>query len=298
MEHAGKGVITMRGYATAYGAATVLNAIANWKGSAFGISLRTSAEVVLDDSEGVRGDVEGIDTTLIVRCVERVLSHFDLDYGGVVRTRSEIPVASGLKSSSAAANAAVLATVDALGEEIDMIDAVRIGVEAALNAGVTVTGAFDDACASMLGGVVVTDNLKRCLLKRDELHSDVMLLIPEEQFFSRDVDVERCRAFSRVADAVFEMAIEGDYAGAMTLNGLLYCTALRRSSEPIVLALRAGAAGATLSGTGPAYAALVDDISGDDVAEAWSSLGGRIIRTAVENRSARMGQADLFQEGI
>lgn len=288
----------MRGYATAYGAATVLNAIANWKGSAFGISLRTSAEVMLDDSEEIVGDVAGVDTTLIVRCVERVLRHFDLDYGGVVRTKSEIPLASGLKSSSAAANAAVLATVDALGEEIDLIDAVRIGVEAALDAGVTVTGAFDDACASMLGGVVVTDNMKRELLKRDALRSEVVLLIPDERFFSRDVDVERCRVFSGVADRVFEMAMEGDYARAMTLNGLLYCTALRRSPEPIVLALRSGAAGATLSGTGPAYAALVDDISGDDVAEAWSSLGGRIIRTAVENRSARIGQADLFQEGI
>lgn len=294
----GREDVTMRGYATAYGAATVLNAIANWKGSAFGISLRTSAEVVLDDSEKVMGDASGVDTTLIVRCVERVLRHFGLDCGGVVRTRSEIPVASGLKSSSAAANAAVLAAVDALGEEIDLIDAVRIGVGAALDAGVTVTGAFDDACASMLGGVVVTDNMKRELLKRDLLHSEVVLLIPDERFFSRDVDVERCRLFSGVADVVFEMAMNGDYAGAMTLNGLMYCTALRRSPEPIVLALRAGAAGATLSGTGPAYAALVDDRSGDDVAEAWSSLGGRIIRAAVENRSARMGQADLFQEGI
>ncbi|HOK58591.1 MAG TPA: shikimate kinase [Methanothrix sp.] len=288
----------MRGYATAYGAATVLNAIANWKGSAFGISLRTSAEVVLNDSGRVVGDASGIDTTLIVRCVERVLNHFGLDYGGVVRTRSEIPVASGLKSSSAAANATVLATLDALGEEIDMIDAVRIGVGAALDAGVTVTGAFDDACASMLGGVVVTDNWNKELLKRDALQSEVVLLIPEERFFSRDVDVARCRLFSRVADVVFDMVMEGDYAGAMTLNGLLYCTALRRSPEPVVLALRSGAAGATLSGTGPAYAALVDDVSGDDVAAAWSSLGGRIIRTAVENRSARMGQADLFQEGI
>ena len=39
-----------RGTATALGAATVLNAVANWKGSAFGVDLKTSAEVVLDDS--------------------------------------------------------------------------------------------------------------------------------------------------------------------------------------------------------------------------------------------------------
>ena len=56
-----------RGTATALGAATVLNAVANWKGSAFGVDLKTSAEVVLDDSPQVKGDVPGIDDRLIVR---------------------------------------------------------------------------------------------------------------------------------------------------------------------------------------------------------------------------------------
>ncbi len=286
----------MRGYATAYGAATVLNAIANWKGSAFAISLRTSAEVELNDSGRVMGDVPGIDTTLIVKCVEHALRSLNLRYGCVVRTRSEIPVASGLKSSSAAANAAVLATFDALGEEIDLIDAVQLGVNAALEAGVTVTGAFDDACASMLGGVVVTDNIRRALLKREALRSEVVLLVPDEQFFSKDVDITRSRALKGVADIVFDMAMKGDYSMAMTLNGLLYCSALRRSAEPIILALQAGARGATLSGTGPAYVALVDDERVDDVCESWASLSGRILRTRVENSSARIGRGDLFQE--
>ena len=42
-----------RGTATAFGAATVLNAVANWKGSAFGVDLKTSAEVLLDGPEAV-----------------------------------------------------------------------------------------------------------------------------------------------------------------------------------------------------------------------------------------------------
>ena len=35
----------MKGYAWANGAATILNAVANWKGAAFGIKLQTRAEV-------------------------------------------------------------------------------------------------------------------------------------------------------------------------------------------------------------------------------------------------------------
>ncbi len=129
-----------RGTATALGAATVLNAVANWKGSAFGVDLKTSAEVVLDESPAVKGDVPGIDDRLIVRSVERVLERFGVVAGGVVRTWSDIPLARGLKSSSAAANAAVLATLDALGEDLDPLEATRIGVAAARDAGVTITG--------------------------------------------------------------------------------------------------------------------------------------------------------------
>jgi shikimate kinase len=275
--------LSRRGKATALGAATVLNAVANWKGSAFGIDLHTSAEVVLDDSLCVRGDVPGIDDSLIVRSVEMVLERFGVVAGGVVRTKSDIPLARGLKSSSAAANAAVMATLDALGEVIDPLEATRIGVEAARAAGVTITGAFDDAAASMLGGFVVTDNRKMALLKREALVSEVLLLVPEEKIFSKDTDVARSRLLSPIADLIFDLALAGDYSRAMTLNGLVYCTALNLSADPIFAALAAGAGGASLSGTGPAYAALAEDDMSEGVESAWLDLGGRVIRTEVNN---------------
>ncbi|AET65408.1 shikimate kinase [Methanothrix harundinacea] len=278
-----------RGTATALGAATVLNAVANWKGSAFGVDLKTSAEVVLDESPAVKGDVPGIDDRLIVRSVERVLERFGVVAGGVVRTWSDIPLARGLKSSSAAANAAVLATLDALGEDLDPLEATRIGVAAARDAGVTITGAFDDASASMLGGVVVTDNRRLELLKREEMESEVLLLVPEEKIFSKETDVGRSRLLAPVADLIFDLALAGDYPRAMTLNGLVYCSALRLPSDPIFAALASGARSASLSGTGPAYAALVEDENIDDVEAAWLHLGGRVIRTEVNNQGSIRG---------
>jgi shikimate kinase len=106
-------------------------------------------------------------TALIEHCVELAVAEYgdaaggsDGISGGHVRTESEVPMAAGLKSSSAAANATVLAALDALGvaDEVSREEACRLGVRAAREAGVTVTGAFDDASASMLGGVTVTDN--------------------------------------------------------------------------------------------------------------------------------------------
>lgn len=280
----------MKGYATVMGAATVLNAVAAWKGSAFGIGLKTSAKVELDSSGCIKGDVPGVDTRLIEHCVELVLRRFGCSYGGVVRTWSEIPVASGLKSSSTAANAVVLATIDALDEEMDLVEAAKIGVEAARDTGVTITGALDDALASMLGGVVVTDNREMKLLKREEMESDVMLLVPDRKLFSKDTDVKRSRLIAPLAEVAFDLAMLGDFGRAMTLNGFIYCGALGLSVEPLLQALEAGAWGASLSGTGPAYAALVNGDSMDALEDTWGSLGGKVIRTKINNRSASKGR--------
>ena len=280
----------MKGKAVACGAATILNAVANWRGSAFGVDMRTEAEVILDPSGKVKGDVPGVDTRLVVRCVEMVLERFGRDLGAIVRTRSEVPVASGLKSSSTAANASVLAALDALGEEMDLFEAAVIGVSAAREVGVTITGALDDALASMLGGVVVTDNREMKLLRREKMDSAVILLVPDKKVLSKDTDVGRSRLVAPLADVAFDLALNGDYGRAMTLNGIMYCAALGFSAEPIMAALNAGALGASLSGTGPAYAALVPDDKVEKVSFAWENLGGRVIRTAVNNQAASMGR--------
>ncbi len=213
-----------------------------------------------------------------------------MSYGGTVRTYSEIPVASGLKSSSTAANAVVLATLDALDEEMDLISAAKIGVDAAKDVGVTITGALDDALASMLGGVVVTDNRKMLLLRHEEFHRSVMLLVPEQKCFSKDTNVKDSEVIAPLADVAFELAMRGDYGRAMTLNGFAYCVALGLPTKPLLLALRAGAEGVSLSGTGPAYAAIIDVDKMDELEAAWGVLGGRVIRTKANNKSAYRGR--------
>lgn len=277
----------LKGCASALGAGTIINAIATWKGGAFGIDLKTRAEVTLNKGGDIRGEIEGGgDTRLIEACVRLVLEEFDLKYGGKVRTISEIPMASGLKSSSAAANATILATLSAIGESLEPLEAVRLGVRAALGAGVTVTGAFDDACASYLGGIVITDNKEMKLLKREERESEVVILAPEEKVFSANTNVKRSRLLAPWIDLAYDLALKGEYEKAMTLNGFLYCSALGFSIEPLMCALEIGTLGVSLSGTGPAYAALLDGEKANELATAWSTLGGRVIRTKINNRGA------------
>ena len=281
----------MRGEASAPGAVTIVNAIATLKGSAFAVDLRTRATVELEEgASGVEGstDVE-VDTTLIETCVENTLNRIGVEAGGTVETQTEIPPESGLKSSSAAANATVLATLDALDAEdaLEPLEATLVGVESARETGVTITGALDDASASMLGGVVLTDNSKDELLRHEKFDTHVVVYVPDERAASASTDVERSKLVAPVVEHAFDMASEGDYADAMTTNGFAYCAALRRDASPAVDAL-AHAEGAGLSGTGPSFAAIGDRRQVSEVAKEWKELEGTVLEPETDGRGAKI----------
>jgi shikimate kinase len=257
MNRTGKGV--------SHGAATIVNAIATGKGAAFGIDLKTWAEVTIDDSSQVEVTIEGFigePTKLVENCFRAVVEKLAPGerLGARIVTRSQIPVSRGLKSSSAAANAVIMATLDALEETIEPLYAIRLGTKCAIDAGVSVTGAFDDACAAWLGGAVVTDNHKNELLRREPMDTNLKVVIHVPPFQTRKAELPRARisAVADVADMAFQMAMKGDYFGAMKLNGLCYASALNVDQDIAFRALEWGARSAGLSGTGPATAILVD----------------------------------------
>jgi len=282
----------MYGHAVALGAGTVLNALSTGTGSAFAIDAETAATVELDESGTITGEIaEAVDadTRLIERCVELAIETYgdDAPSGGSVRTESDVPMAAGLKSSSAAANAAVLATADALGADPDRLEACRLGVQAARDVGVTVTGAFDDASASMLGGVTVTDNDADEVLARDEVTWDVLVWTPAERAYSADADVEQCANVAPMAELVADLALDGRYAEAMTVNGLAFSAALGFSPQPAVEAMP-HVAGVSLSGTGPSVVAVGDESGLDRVQKRWDKRSGRTWRTTTRNDGARI----------
>jgi shikimate kinase len=285
----------MTGRARAPAAGTVLNALANHTGSAFAIDADTTATVELDDDATVTGEIAGdpdADTALIERCVEFVTERYGDGQGGTVRTESEVPMAAGLKSSSAAANATVLAALDALSVPVGpdgaltRADAARIGVAAARDAGVTATGAFDDASASMLGGVTVTDNDHDELLAREEVEWDVLVWTPPERAYSAEADVARCERIAPVADFVAETALEGRYAEAMTVNGFAFSAALGFSAEPLIEALPE-ARGVSLSGTGPSVTAIGTADALSRVRDRWADREGTTWLTETRTDGAR-----------
>ena len=288
--------MTGKAVAISHGAATIVNAIALGKGAAFGVDLWTKAEVELtEEPQVIKGEITSDpaeSTVLIEKTVTRVLQHFGAEkcFGARVKTWSNIPIARGLKSSSVAANAVALAAVAALGKTLDDLTVVKLGVDAAFDAKVTVTGAFDDACASYFGGVLVTDNLKRKLLKRFTLSEDLTVLfhVPSSKAYTGDSDVNRLRTVKPLVEIAYREALKGNFWTALTLNGLIYSSALGYDASVALDAVAAGALAAGLCGKGPAVTAVVSNDKIDLVKTALQCHEGEVLQARLNHEKAKV----------
>jgi len=284
----------MRAEAIAHGAVTIINAISIGKGAALGIDLWTRANVSLNDHPdriAVRIKSDPSESAVLARkVVQGVFQMFKLEqkYGAEVEVDSNIPIARGLKSSSAAANAIALATVGALNRRVQDIEIVRLGVKAAIESGVTITGAFDDACASYFGNLVITDN-RRMMIERTYRIRDgysVLIHVPKSKSYTIKASVEKMKEIAPLIRIAHQQALKGNYWDAMCFNGYAHSVALDYNPNIAIEALSVGAVAAGLSGKGPAVAAVVPSGKVTSVRKAWAKYPGRLILAGVNSKKA------------
>lgn len=285
------------GRARCHGAITVVNAIPTGTGAAVGIALEAEAEVKLNPSGHLVVDIvssERETTNLVRACLTRAFAAANFpDMGAWVTTWSQIPASRGLKSSSAVANALILAALEAVGqlEGRDDDELIRLGVEAAVLAGVTITGAFDDASACFRGGLVITDNARKELLHRSEVREDLMavLHVPEQRIAKSSLgQVDWKSAAPRSLEAL-ALAEKGQWMEALRVNGEAIAALLGLSQEPARAALEAGALTAGLTGTGPATAAVCEPKQARKVEKALRRLDtGAVLSAPLTNRQAEV----------
>jgi len=282
--------------AVSHGAVTVVNAMATGKGAALGVKLWTRAKVTLTNQAGSfvgRNVTDPEEDTLLIETVARhVFQRFKVDrrFGAIVETRSNIPVAVGLKSSSAASNAVALASLKALGKKATDVQIVKLGVEASLQAGVTLTGAYDDACACYFGGLVATDNKQRRIIKRfrPDGRLRVLIRVPHRKKYTSQVDPLPLKKIRSFVEITYQETLRGNYWNSLTLNGLVYSKAFGYDTRAVGEALSAGAVAAGLSGKGPAIAAIVRASEVSGVLSAWRSFSGRVIQTSFNFQKAKV----------
>ena len=255
----------MRGVASARAAISVVNALPLGIGVAIGIEwpARTTAQLDQNRPRRGRASIEPASSaTPLVRAAARAaLDRFDATGTGRVRlvVRSTIPVARGLKSSSAVSASVALATARALGREPPPVEVARIAAEVGRGTGVSATGAFDDALAGLVPGGVVTDNRRDRPLRGLDIEPDlaVALWVPDHPHPRSPRLLARFRREPTLARQAVDAALAGDWVRAMERNSALVERAMGYRYEKIHDAVRrAGAVASGVSGLGPALAAL------------------------------------------
>ena len=268
-----------------HGAISIVNAVATGFGSAMGISLEVKVEIVSKKGSGIVFQ-KGRGSPMIKKIIHDMLPLKYLNNNQLlININSEIPSGMGLKSSSAVSNAVALACNSLINTDVNDEFVLNSAIDASLYAKTTITGAFDDSTACYYGGFVTTDNYKRKIMKREPTPTGIyaVIFLPNNK---KRGDTSRLRLLSNIYLEAFQLANSGQYWKAMTLNGVLTSSLLSNSYTITRLCLDNGALAASISGNGPAVAAVACEGDIQKINSVLSNLDGRVIVSKANNQKA------------
>lgn len=279
----------------AWGAISFLNAIPQGIGCAAAVSLPVTVDLAYDPLppqsratlEVPQGEVPPLFRWTLDKVYETVAGAAGYRFRADVR--STIPPGKGLKSSSAVSVALARAFRRVLGHPPSPAETATISAKAALAAGVSVTGAFDDALASAMGGVVVADVRAHWQMLSTEVPAGLQALIwvPQQDRPDLNVKAADLRTPDMNAKEAVRLALRGDFLRAMRYNSLVVERALGYDYAKLrELALSKGAVAAGVTGNGPAVAfvvprELVPQVAGVLPAEGAKLLTAEFVRPGV-----------------
>ena len=255
----------MIGTGRCFAAITIVNALFTGVGAAAAISIPVDARVELTERPSGTETLQVIrppaETPLVRTSLVSALNAFGPGraFDVELSIHSNIPPSRGLKSSSAVSTAVISAVAAGLGVEAPPELVAGISADVSRRVGLSATGAFDDALASVAGGCVVTEN--RAHRKLREIVCDpewrVALWVPAETHRPSPEWGERFAARSGEGRAAAQLAEKGDLLGAMARNTTLVEKVMGYEYGPLREGLRRlGAVGSGVSGMGPTIAAI------------------------------------------
>jgi len=275
-----------------HGAVSLVNAIATGSGAAVGID--TFVKTTLEVKEGTGIYITSDNKTISSRLINKVIQNsvpkkqlekirLELDF------QSNIPTGYGLKSSSAISTAVSMACSKAFQRKFTDKKILKIGVESSIQTKVSLTGAYDDACACYYGGFNVTNNYKRSLVLRRPAPSNLQAIIFLPKSRKRG-NLKKLKNFKPAFEKAWELAKNGDYWNASILNGIATSSILNSNPELIFKLIEKGAIGATISGNGPSIMAITKKGHNSNIKKEFSSLEGNIIISNINNKKAEVNE--------
>ena len=161
------------------------------------------------------------------------------------------------------------------------------GVDSSIKTKVSLTGAYDDACACYYGGFNVTDNYKRKLILRKNAPKNIsaIIFIPNKR---KRGNIKKLKNFSGIFEEAWDLAKNCDFWNAMVLNGYAASTILKSEPKNVSDMIKNGALGASVSGNGPAFAAVATNKIMLKIKKLLSELDGKVLVSKINNEKAKV----------
>jgi len=231
---------------------------------------------------------KSMSSRLINKVIEKIVSKNELSKTKLkISLDSEVPTGYGLKSSSAISTAVAMVCAKLFKPGMSDFEILNTGVNASIETKVSLTGAYDDACACYYGGFVVTDNYNKKIIHSEKCLNRVsaVIFIPKSR---KRGNIRKLKASSSDFEHAWNLAKKSDYWNAMILNGLATSSIL--SSEPKIIPklIENGALGASVSGNGPSIAAIVRNDSISKIKKVFYSLDGSTTISEINNKKAEV----------
>jgi shikimate kinase len=276
--------------ATIHGAISIVNAIATGKGATLGISKKVNVEMETSYGNGIVIKIENkpMKSRLINKVIEKIVPKNELAKTKLkISLDSEIPAGYGLKSSSAISTAISMLCAKLFKPSMNDFEILNAGVDASIETKISLTGAYDDACACYYGGFVVTNNRMKKIVHSEKCLNRVSAVIFIPKYRKRG-KIRNLKTSSSAFEEAWNLAKKSDYWNAMILNGL--ATAPILSSEPKIIPklIENGALGASVSGNGPSIAAIVKNDAVSKIKKIFSSLDGSTTVSQINNKKAEV----------
>ena len=276
--------------ATVHGAISIVNAIATGKGATLGISKNIDVIIETSQGHGITTETNGklLRSRLINRVVEKIVPKKELQKTKLkILLDSEVPTGYGLKSSSAISSAVALGCAKLFKPNMNDFEILSAGVDASIETKVSLTGAYDDACACYYGGFNVTDNYKKKIIHSEKCLDDIsaIIFLPKSRKRGK---IKKLVTLSNVFERAWNFARNSDYWNAMIMNGLATSAILGSDPKIISKLIENGALGASISGNGPSIAAIAKNDVLADVKKVFAPLDGDVSITKINNKKAEV----------
>ena len=237
----------VHGVLQTYAGVSVINALPSWYGSSMAVNL--TLEVNVTPSKECKSYSSLID---------EIISYFREKYDIPcidVEVKSQIPQKSGLKSSSAVSTALIAEIIKTFNLPITMSEVPKLSAILSIKAGVSYTGALDDASSAFFGGVSYTYNKEFKILEMREPPSEISIIIVPRGGREVKIDMREMRKFEPLFRELFALS-RRDIITAMKLNGLAIGSILGYDLTLANEALKRGALASGISGNGPSLFAV------------------------------------------